>query len=64
MGDPYHDRDLRTHKGAHPLTMQGVARNIDMIELKRFAATFRTWLRRDDGSDTLVVPVCRRERHL
>eukprot|EP00973_Karenia_brevis_P087665 12158125-Karenia_brevis.AAC.1 len=43
--------------------MEGVARNMGMVELKRFAATFRQWLHRDDGSDLLVVPICRRERH-
>eukprot|EP00973_Karenia_brevis_P014725 2010558-Karenia_brevis.AAC.1 len=63
MGDPHHDRDLRTHKGTQPKTMEGVARNIDEVELRRFAAAFRTWLHRADGSDLLVVPICRRERH-
>eukprot|EP00973_Karenia_brevis_P070463 9795755-Karenia_brevis.AAC.1 len=29
MGGPYHNRDLRSHKGTHPETMEGVARNID-----------------------------------
>eukprot|EP00973_Karenia_brevis_P013424 1822726-Karenia_brevis.AAC.1 len=30
MGDPYHNRDLRSHKGTHPETMEGVARNMGM----------------------------------
>eukprot|EP00973_Karenia_brevis_P045556 6309014-Karenia_brevis.AAC.1 len=63
MGDPYHNRDLRSHKGTHPETMQGVARNIDEVELRRFAAAFRILSHREDGSDLLVLPICRRERH-
>eukprot|EP00973_Karenia_brevis_P071225 9896594-Karenia_brevis.AAC.1 len=48
MGDPHHDKNLRSHKGTHPKTMKDVARNMDEAELRRFAAGFRTWLYRAD----------------
>eukprot|EP00973_Karenia_brevis_P088801 12316759-Karenia_brevis.AAC.1 len=34
-----------------------------MTELKRFAATFRQLLHEENGSDILVLPICKRERH-
>eukprot|EP00973_Karenia_brevis_P022109 3042095-Karenia_brevis.AAC.1 len=43
--------------------MRDVSRNLDEIELRKFATAFRTWLHRADGSDLLVLPICRRERH-
>eukprot|EP00973_Karenia_brevis_P019894 2728846-Karenia_brevis.AAC.1 len=53
MGDPHHDKDLRTHKGTHPTTLKGVSENMNERELKNVAAAFRTWLYRADGSDLL-----------
>eukprot|EP00973_Karenia_brevis_P071485 9931750-Karenia_brevis.AAC.1 len=63
MGDPYHDKSLRSHKGIHPSTLKRVSEQMDKKELENFAAAFRTWLYRADGSDLLVIPICRRERH-
>eukprot|EP00973_Karenia_brevis_P071377 9914848-Karenia_brevis.AAC.1 len=38
MGDPHHDKNLRTHKGTHPTTLKGVSENMNEKELKNFAA--------------------------
>eukprot|EP00973_Karenia_brevis_P071779 9974223-Karenia_brevis.AAC.1 len=43
--------------------MAGVARNMEIFALKRFAATVRQLLHEQNGSDILVLPVCKRERH-
>eukprot|EP00973_Karenia_brevis_P040396 5582561-Karenia_brevis.AAC.1 len=48
MGDPHHDKNLKSHKGSHPNTMKDVARNMDEAELRGFAAAFRSWLYRAD----------------
>eukprot|EP00973_Karenia_brevis_P067241 9350383-Karenia_brevis.AAC.1 len=63
MGDPHHDKNLRSHKGVLPKTIKDVARNMDEAELRKFVAAFRGWLHRADGSDLLVISICRRERH-
>eukprot|EP00973_Karenia_brevis_P011603 1571139-Karenia_brevis.AAC.1 len=63
MGDPHHNPRLRSHRGTHPETMKSVARDMDEIELQRFTASFRHWLTEADGSDLLVISVCRRARH-
>eukprot|EP00973_Karenia_brevis_P024502 3379865-Karenia_brevis.AAC.1 len=44
LGDPQHDKRLRSHKGTHPETMKSVARETDENELRRFAAAFRQWV--------------------
>eukprot|EP00973_Karenia_brevis_P063179 8784726-Karenia_brevis.AAC.1 len=63
MGDPHHDKNLRTNKATHPSTLKGASENMNEKELKNFAAAFRTWLYRADRSYLLVIPICRRERH-
>eukprot|EP00973_Karenia_brevis_P074827 10399381-Karenia_brevis.AAC.1 len=63
MGDPHHDTRLRAHKGTHPEIMKTVARDMDEIELQRFTASFRHWLTNADGTDLLIISICRRARH-
>eukprot|EP00973_Karenia_brevis_P094884 12424660-Karenia_brevis.AAC.1 len=63
MGDPHHDPRLRSHKGTHPETMKSVAREMDENELRRFTAAFRQWVTNADGSDLLIISICRRARH-
>eukprot|EP00973_Karenia_brevis_P011693 1582842-Karenia_brevis.AAC.1 len=36
---------------------------MDEAELRIFAVAFRTWLTNADGSDLLVISICRRARH-
>eukprot|EP00973_Karenia_brevis_P024712 3407454-Karenia_brevis.AAC.1 len=43
--------------------MKSVARDMDEAELRRFAAAFRQWVTNADGSDLLIISVCRRARH-
>eukprot|EP00973_Karenia_brevis_P051738 7187447-Karenia_brevis.AAC.1 len=43
--------------------MKTVARDMDEIELQHCTASFRQWLADADGTDLLIISVCRRARH-
>ena len=62
MRDPWHNKNLRNHTGRHPVTMEGVAMNIDQWDMDELCIKFEQWLSNPE-QDLVILPLCRRERH-
>ena len=64
FGDPYHDKELRAHKGTHPKTLLGIAEQATQKQREPIIEHLMNWrANRAHETDLCVVNVCKRERH-
>ena len=62
LGDPHHDKSLRSHIGTHPDILAGLVRN-DWTMQVMHALVRRVKQSVDEGKSVAVIAYCRRNRH-
>jgi hypothetical protein len=62
--DPDHDKSLRSHMGAHPLTMLSCASYLSKKQYDDIAKKLTGWFDKGEGRDDLIIiAVCEVEKH-
>ena len=62
LGDPHHDKSLRSHIGTHPDILAGLVRNNWTMQILH-ALVRRVKQAVDEGKSVAVIAYCRRNRH-